>query len=407
MSLAAKFPLQSDQNGTCVIFENPINQVLESNGSIDTLSSRTTSTDGNDNDGILTAAFNTPQHSLEPLGFRTSEEIITTSRAGDRISELNLDMNYNSPENMFQMEQTLPTDLYSLVNRSALLDERPTPLHQQSEKPISGRFNNLGGFSLFPSSISPHILHTLEPDLSSRDFHLHVTPESGLHNKCYFELPGEKNVSSFAQTLSGITSVQSVNHMSRWIGNTLESNTPVQQNGVPTLGPLAFLGEHPTQNIQPELLTGCNQHSTNNHKLEMNKMLHLERTNATKPVRSPAILENGSVSGKDKPKCLDNITEENKKEEGSSLKPLDGTSTNVPHAKKGKAQGEKNTFDWDILRKTAQSNGNRERSKEATDSLDYEALRCADVSEISNAIKERGMNNMLAERIKVKLQNKF
>lgn len=35
------------------------------------------------------------------------------------------------------------------------------------------------------------------------------------------------------------------------------------------------------------------------------------------------------------------------------------------------------------------------------DSLNYEAVRCAPVKEISDAIKERGMNNMLAERIKV------
>ncbi|RVW60591.1 Transcriptional activator DEMETER [Vitis vinifera] len=34
------------------------------------------------------------------------------------------------------------------------------------------------------------------------------------------------------------------------------------------------------------------------------------------------------------------------------------------------------------------------------DSLDYEALRCAHVNVVSEAIKERGMNNMLAERIK-------
>lgn len=35
------------------------------------------------------------------------------------------------------------------------------------------------------------------------------------------------------------------------------------------------------------------------------------------------------------------------------------------------------------------------------DSLDYEALRCANVNEIAKTIKGRGMNNMLAERIQV------
>ncbi|XP_068651410.1 transcriptional activator DEMETER-like isoform X2 [Aristolochia californica] len=58
-------------------------------------------------------------------------------------------------------------------------------------------------------------------------------------------------------------------------------------------------------------------------------------------------------------------------------------------------------FDWDSLRRQVCSNGaKKQRRPETLDSLDYEALRSADVHEISNAIKERGMNNMLAERIK-------
>ncbi|EPS65696.1 hypothetical protein M569_09081, partial [Genlisea aurea] len=59
------------------------------------------------------------------------------------------------------------------------------------------------------------------------------------------------------------------------------------------------------------------------------------------------------------------------------------------------------TSKWDDLRKEAESRiGIKERSLESADSLDYEALRNAPVSEISETIKERGMNNRLAERIK-------
>ncbi|GAB2290946.1 hypothetical protein Dimus_025204 [Dionaea muscipula] len=66
-----------------------------------------------------------------------------------------------------------------------------------------------------------------------------------------------------------------------------------------------------------------------------------------------------------------------------------------------KIEAEKKTvFDWDSLRKQVYSNGRKERTKDAMDSIDYEAVRCADVKEISMAIKDRGMNNMLAERIK-------
>ncbi|XP_029117754.1 protein ROS1A isoform X3 [Elaeis guineensis] len=71
-------------------------------------------------------------------------------------------------------------------------------------------------------------------------------------------------------------------------------------------------------------------------------------------------------------------------------------------AKKAKVDTEKvETFDWDSLRRQAYCNGyQKERSSERMDSLDWEAVRCADVNEISEAIRERGMNNVLAGRIK-------
>ncbi|KAJ1419493.1 Permuted single zf-CXXC unit [Sesbania bispinosa] len=54
-----------------------------------------------------------------------------------------------------------------------------------------------------------------------------------------------------------------------------------------------------------------------------------------------------------------------------------------------------------LLRIKAQAKaGKREKTENTMDSLDWDAVRCADVSEIANAIKERGMNNRLAERIK-------
>ncbi|XP_008803804.3 protein ROS1A-like [Phoenix dactylifera] len=71
-------------------------------------------------------------------------------------------------------------------------------------------------------------------------------------------------------------------------------------------------------------------------------------------------------------------------------------------AKKAKVETEKvETFDWDSLRRQAYCNGyQKERSNERMDSLDWEAVRRADVNKISEAIRERGMNNVLAGRIK-------
>ncbi|XVE61545.1 hypothetical protein DITRI_Ditri06bG0049200 [Diplodiscus trichospermus] len=81
------------------------------------------------------------------------------------------------------------------------------------------------------------------------------------------------------------------------------------------------------------------------------------------------------------------------------LNQMDAGSLN-PKAIKAKKE-KKDNFDWDSLRKQAEANGRkRERTEKTMDSLDWEAVRCADVNEIAQTIKERGMNNKLAERIK-------
>ncbi|XP_044978762.1 protein ROS1C-like [Hordeum vulgare subsp. vulgare] len=57
-------------------------------------------------------------------------------------------------------------------------------------------------------------------------------------------------------------------------------------------------------------------------------------------------------------------------------------------------------FDWDKFRRQACADGHmKERKSERRDSVDWEAVRCADVHRISQAIRERGMNNVLADRI--------
>jgi hypothetical protein len=79
------------------------------------------------------------------------------------------------------------------------------------------------------------------------------------------------------------------------------------------------------------------------------------------------------------------------------------SSAPIKPKSKSQVQEEKDNFDWDSLRIKAQAKaGKREKTEDTMDSLDWEALRCADVGEIAKTIKERGMNNRLAERIQVK-----
>ncbi|CAA7060914.1 unnamed protein product [Microthlaspi erraticum] len=57
-------------------------------------------------------------------------------------------------------------------------------------------------------------------------------------------------------------------------------------------------------------------------------------------------------------------------------------------------------FDWDSLRREAQARvGKREKTERTMDSVDWEAIRRAHVSEVAETIKSRGMNHKLAERI--------
>ncbi|KAF8101783.1 hypothetical protein N665_0201s0102 [Sinapis alba] len=57
-------------------------------------------------------------------------------------------------------------------------------------------------------------------------------------------------------------------------------------------------------------------------------------------------------------------------------------------------------FDWDSLRREAQGrHGKREKTSRSLDSVDWEAIRTADVNEVAETIKSRGMNHKLAERI--------
>lgn len=79
------------------------------------------------------------------------------------------------------------------------------------------------------------------------------------------------------------------------------------------------------------------------------------------------------------------------------------TSDPIKLKTKNQLKEEKEQFDWDSLRRKAQAKaGKREKTEDTMDSLDWDAVRCADVGDIANTIKERGMNNRLAERIQVK-----
>lgn len=410
MSLVARFPLQSsglveepdfqvlESSGSCFV-EEPDIQVLESSGSnncheeterrpihnlpsymppnyFDNLPSykANVASDNRKSD----AEINVSQNSYEPFDFQASQENIISNTRSHSVEELqgtdcNSIVNCSPLKTVAQTEVTLQNDIYNHANSSSGIS---TQWHEQSEDPISGRHNYLRGPAIFPGQTISHILDG--PVLSSRDIQLNLTPESIVNDSRKFGLPGDETLPCFPTTHTVITKTDGAYLMKRYTGETTEG-TPAQQNGVSNveadLSLFTFPAIRPTQagSVQPE-------HSplSSKHELETSKNLHPELTIATKP-GTPAPKEKNRINGQQTQKL----------------------STNVPHAKKGKGEaGRKIKIDWDYLRKDAQLNGKRERSKDTMDSLDYEAMRCANVNEISDAIRERGMNNMLAERIK-------
>ncbi|KAK8952328.1 Transcriptional activator DEMETER [Platanthera zijinensis] len=153
--------------------------------------------------------------------------------------------------------------------------------------------------------------------------------------------------------------------------------------------------------IQPEAMERLQQkkeHSTFKAEILQDAINgRCQTANCETPKTSP------DLNGKAKNKLdLDQKVGSNVKDEANNFHKVSlETPKQVEKASKKRAESEKKAFDWDSLRREVhRTKPAGERNSGAMDSLDWEAVRRADVSEISETIRERGMNNMLAARIK-------
>ncbi|KAG6433949.1 hypothetical protein SASPL_105568 [Salvia splendens] len=150
-------------------------------------------------------------------------------------------------------------------------------------------------------------------------------------------------------------------------------------------------------------------HSSSNEKIGINRM-KVDNQRAQAPAKSK--MQGGSeknayqnlMDATDSSSNIDNLKKSEHKEVNSNKNYLNSHTEQTINGPKsrGRISKEKETkVDWDQLRKQAIFGGRkRERTDCTLDSVDWDAIRCADVNEIAQTIKERGMNNMLAERIK-------
>ncbi|KAH6761902.1 HhH-GPD base excision DNA repair family protein [Perilla frutescens var. hirtella] len=221
-----------------------------------------------------------------------------------------------------------------------------------------------------------------------------------------FALLEKECTSSLTSTLCDTTNGTYIEDLLDKAGQSIESSTTEQQTGSSKFQPSTINPKVRTKHLEKKMNfpteseSRDSQHFINYKNGGMQETFQQESSFLADPVKSAEVLRQNPT---DNQKPSENITlepTEMKTTHASDVQSSKISTTST--AQKQKAEKEKGkSFDWDSLRKQVHlKGGTRERSRDTLDSLDYEALRNADVREISDSIKERGMNNMLAARIK-------
>ncbi|KVI09651.1 DNA glycosylase [Cynara cardunculus var. scolymus] len=433
MSLAAKFPPKLSttketccQDGAC---EEPI-EVAEPNGITkchekikqpvpdqsffvsskpsEDMTHQISSTRGaaNKQSGISEEEVILSQDSFDSSTTQTVDEIRSSSgsnsEADDVTTGFETSKQSDPPVNLIQEKDHSCHD-----NWSTLIDEPKASIHHLPKEPeCSMQLPRMNGVDLnSSSSFIPANSLQQESFVSSGQYQMSATPGPQKAGLLHFGVLGKESTSSLPSSNSEITEACHTSNVT-----CSENETPKFAGS--SQGQYNLPSSHPVhqENFQPEPPVCSSQILNTNHPQVGEFFKETTRHGETLAKgkngaqKQDTPMFEGIPSLVDKQICFENTVPEAKAKEQnhSSHEPPSGAGTNMSKAQKRKAEDERNrAFDWDSLRKEALSNGEKgERSKDATDSLDYEALRRAHVSEISDAIRERGMNNLLADRIK-------
>ncbi|CAI9759799.1 unnamed protein product [Fraxinus pennsylvanica] len=322
---------------------------------------------------------------------RTEEDVISSQSSSESlVFQANEDIRSSSGSNS-EAEDQISEYQHQVMGRSSANKKLP-----RSENPVYNLQNQGldGGSKAYASPITSNVLHHQRPIPPSTNSWFGMTTGLEEWESNFLASPGKESISSLAST--DFENIKTTD---------VERSFITQQTGRPDL---ATRVDHtiqnkclePQTNIQSGYQSGECQHSTNCNR-GSHKTIQQE-SNFLSDCTTPAEAFNDNPS--------DNFLHLKKKisepdaagQVNSSTKPTNRTGPTISNAGKTKVEKEKGeACRWDELRKQAQLEvGKRERTEETMDSLDYESLRKADVREISETIKERGMNNMLAERIK-------
>ncbi|XP_019191647.1 PREDICTED: transcriptional activator DEMETER-like isoform X2 [Ipomoea nil] len=338
------------------------------------------------------------QNSSVSFILQANEEIKSStgsnSEAEDRLSGSSPKNGQNQPEFSLQTEVTASfQEFQHYAMYSALLNKKTMPRNQQSKNPVSSRENGTldRGSTEFDFPINSNNQCIENSAFTFSDPWLLIKEYSDTQETTS-DYVWKENASSLHSVANGTNQEKSAYYCCTGVEyiaqNTSTSTsketeaTIVQASGVDQDAFLKKKSEH-LVNLQPHPQTGHIQHFASSDQQERSKISQLDNTFKASSDTAKAHAKQQS-EGEIHP---DKLATEN--------------AINVSNAKKRKTEKENNKVDWDSLRKQVQYKSEKiGRSKDTMDSLDYEALRRAEVKDISAVIKGRGMNNMLAERIK-------
>lgn len=417
MCLAAKFPLPTStkntlsQDGCNIVVEEPEVEIIDPDGT--TIYHKARLQRRMENHTHTSRAYLVSEHdkrvdeevislqnSPDSLILQANEELRSSSgsdlESEDRPSSPNLNKDRTQASHSPPTKWTAAFQEYqSHFMRNGISEKLPVFGNQKIETVADmGHNENLDAETyLHGYPINPHIQVQEIPIRSASNSWLNMTPEFGKHETACHEK--EIDMSKSMKQIAG------------------SSSPLIAQRTTHPFIHAPRMGEIGGVEMQPGKVD--NQHSVSSHQNEMAMASQLESSCIRQSVNHSEAVAKGQEGNPDIPKSCSpylvvhtrnscNITKFHAEGQAyPSSKQPSITGTSISKTRKRKVEeGDKKAFDWDSLRKEVQSkSGKKERSKDAMDSLNYEAVRSAAVKEISDAIKERGMNNMLAERIKV------
>ncbi|CAI9773962.1 unnamed protein product [Fraxinus pennsylvanica] len=436
MSLAAKFPLQTTtirptcyQNGGSPLVEGQVQIKYPGRNKIydhrmirhpvynfSSVTSRQSREHGAENDKTGTTRFLTNVHDRrkeeDGMSSQSSTEtfffLATDSEFEDQINGCNFRKKYSA--NSFQQAERITAfqEYQYRVTGSSFPDKRPLLGNQQLENPVTYGQNlklDIGSVPhAYPFTADAMHHQTLVP-LSS-NYQFSMTTDLEEWEARFLGLSEKETMSSMTSTAFEITPETSAGHTQDCVGPRADSSFITQQTRIPTFQESRVDHTISSMHQEQQISLPAGSHtikgrrSIDSNQEQRNETFQPGRIFVTEPNRHAEVL---SEKPSDNLKHLANGTKAKGFEQVSSLsEPSNQIGTRTSNVRKRKVEKEKmEAFNWDSLRKQVELNiGQQERSKDAMDSLDYVALRNANVREISETIKERGMNNMLAERIK-------